>query len=221
MSETTQHVRSRALNWLRANPLLGVGLGASALLLAGITGSGSPQSNELTIVTNAHQEKYDFPNRASINALELTSQSTQTSTDRTSTVSRSKNRILPEIQCWNGDVSELQHVPKKNTQQALANIAIACEIASSQVWFKKDAEPQISCLVELWDRESGWNEKADNAYSSAGGIPQALPMSKMASAGKDWKTNPATQIKWGLDYIEARYKNPCGALNAHDEKGWY
>jgi hypothetical protein len=65
--------------------------------------------------------------------------------------------------------------------------------------------------VQLWDHESGWRWNADNPSSAAYGIPQALPGRKMASAGSDWATNPLTQIKWGLGYIEASYGNPCNA----------
>jgi hypothetical protein len=82
-------------------------------------------------------------------------------------------------------------------------------------------ESQHSCLVNLWNRESGWRHTADNPTSSAYGIPQALPGSKMASAGADWKTNPETQIKWGLKYIDKRYETPCGAWSAFKKKGWY
>ncbi len=69
---------------------------------------------------------------------------------------------------------------------------------------------QFSCLNNIWTRESGWNYQAENA-SGAYGIPQALPGSKMASAGADWQTNPATQIKWGLGYIQSLYGTPCNA----------
>jgi hypothetical protein len=82
-------------------------------------------------------------------------------------------------------------------------------------------QSQHSCLVNLWNRESGWRHTADNPTSSAYGIPQALPGSKMASAGADWRTNPETQIKWGLKYIDKRYKTPCGAWSAFKKKGWY
>src|SRR5690606_28488955 len=68
---------------------------------------------------------------------------------------------------------------------------------------------QFSCLDQLWTRESNWRWNADNPTSSAYGIPQALPGSKMASAGADWATNPVTQIRWGLGYIEGRYGTPC------------
>ncbi|GAA0356343.1 lytic transglycosylase domain-containing protein [Actinoallomurus spadix] len=80
---------------------------------------------------------------------------------------------------------------------------------------------QFPCLVKLWNRESSWNHKAHNPWSGAYGIPQALPGKKMRSAGKDWKTNPATQIKWGLKYIKGRYKTPCGAWSHMRRTGWY
>lgn len=76
-------------------------------------------------------------------------------------------------------------------------------------------------LVSLWDRESGWRWNADNPNSDAYGIPQALPGSKMASAGKDWRTNPGTQIKWGLGYIKSRYGNPSAANNFQKANNWY
>lgn len=83
------------------------------------------------------------------------------------------------------------------------------------------AEDQWGCLEALWTKESQWNHQARNTSSGAFGIPQALPGSKMASAGSDWATNPATQIKWGLGYISGRYSTPCGAWSAFKSKGWY
>jgi hypothetical protein len=80
---------------------------------------------------------------------------------------------------------------------------------------------QYNCLVSLWDRESHWNIYASNKTSGAYGIPQALPGSKMASAGADWQTNPATQIAWGLGYIAGRYGDPCGAWASSQSRGWY
>jgi hypothetical protein len=80
---------------------------------------------------------------------------------------------------------------------------------------------QFPCLDKLWKRESGWNYKAKNSSSGAQGIPQALPGNKMAKFGDDWETNPATQIKWGLDYIEGRYDTPCGAWGHSQDTGWY
>jgi hypothetical protein len=80
---------------------------------------------------------------------------------------------------------------------------------------------QFGCLDSLYSRESGWRVDADNPSSSAYGIPQALPGSKMASAGADWATNPVTQIRWGLGYIEDRYGSPCGAWAHSQSTGWY
>ena len=82
-------------------------------------------------------------------------------------------------------------------------------------------DDQFSCLVSLWNRESGWNYQAYNAGSGAYGIPQALPGSKMSSAGADWQTNAGTQIAWGLGYISGRYGSPCGAWDHSQSTGWY
>lgn len=79
---------------------------------------------------------------------------------------------------------------------------------------------QFSCLDALWNRESGWSVSASNA-SGAYGIPQALPGSKMSSAGADWASNPATQISWGLGYIDSTYGSPCAAYSHSQANGWY
>ncbi len=80
---------------------------------------------------------------------------------------------------------------------------------------------QFSCLNPLWGHESGWSVTAENPSSGAYGIPQALPGSQMATAGGDWHTNAATQIKWGLTYIQGRYGSPCGAWAHEQSAGWY
>jgi hypothetical protein len=80
---------------------------------------------------------------------------------------------------------------------------------------------QFPCLDALYMSESGWRVDADNPYSSAYGIPQALPGSKMASAGADWASNPVTQIRWGLGYIQDRYGTPCGAWSFKQGHNWY
>jgi len=79
---------------------------------------------------------------------------------------------------------------------------------------------EFGCLVSLWNTESGWDVHAANP-SGAYGIPQALPGSKMASAGPDWQTNAATQIRWGLGYIKSQYGSPCGAYSHEQADGWY
>jgi hypothetical protein len=97
------------------------------------------------------------------------------------------------------------------------NRKVGCSMVLAAGW---DLQ-QMACLEKLWSRESGWNEKARNPSSGAYGIPQSLPANKMASAGGDYLTNPATQIKWGLGYIRDRYSNPCGAWNHSENHGWY
>jgi hypothetical protein len=83
------------------------------------------------------------------------------------------------------------------------------------------SQDQFGCLDSLWDRESHWNVHADNPSSSAYGIPQALPGSKMSSAGADWANNPVTQIRWGLGYIADRYGSPCSAWGHSQSHGFY
>jgi len=80
---------------------------------------------------------------------------------------------------------------------------------------------QFSCLDPLWAHESGWSATAYNAGSGAYGIPQALPGSRMASAGPDWQSDAATQIRWGLKYIRDTYGSPCGAWDHELATGWY
>lgn len=101
--------------------------------------------------------------------------------------------------------------------------AAAQEIARNLLRAFNWAPNQMAPLVKLWNGESGWNYKATNPSSGAYGIPQALPASKMASAGADWRTNPATQIRWGLNYISQRYGTPLIAWNTWQKRQphWY
>ena len=102
--------------------------------------------------------------------------------------------------------------PNPGTAQSIAYNMMAS--------FGFDPKTFFGCLVDIWNRESGWRYDAENA-SGAYGIPQALPGSKMASAGPDWQTNPATQIKWGLGYIKQLYGNPCAAWSFEEANGYY
>jgi hypothetical protein len=95
--------------------------------------------------------------------------------------------------------------------------AIADALLASYGW----SSSEMTCLVPLWMGESGWRVSAENTSSGAYGIPQSLPGSKMATVGADWRTNPATQIKWGLGYIQERYGSPCGAWGFKQSHGWY
>ncbi|MER6994298.1 transglycosylase SLT domain-containing protein [Streptomyces sp. NPDC000410] len=80
---------------------------------------------------------------------------------------------------------------------------------------------QFQCFSNIVDHESTWNYRAQNPSSGAYGLVQALPGSKMSSAGADWRTNPATQIKWGLNYMNERYGSPCGAWSFWQANHWY
>jgi hypothetical protein len=102
--------------------------------------------------------------------------------------------------------------PDPHSAQAIAYNMMASFGFSPTTYF--------GCLLDLWNRESGWVYDAENP-SGAYGIPQALPGSKMASAGADWQTNPATQIRWGLGYIKAIYGTPCGAWSFELANGYY
>jgi hypothetical protein len=96
--------------------------------------------------------------------------------------------------------------------------ATAQQLSASQYGWGSD---QFACLVSLWSKESGWNYQAYNSSSGATGIPQALPGSKMASAGSDWQTSATTQIRWGLGYIASAYGTPCAAWGHSQATNWY
>ncbi len=105
------------------------------------------------------------------------------------------------------------------TVASAGNVMLGRQMAAAYGW----TGAQFRALYNLWQGESGWNERARNAQSGAYGIPQALPASKMASAGRDWLTNPATQIRWGLRYILERYGSPVAAYGAWLSRSphWY
>lgn len=104
---------------------------------------------------------------------------------------------------------------------AVPNPGSAQAVAHDMVMARGWGEDQFNCLVSLWNKESGWRVNAENPSSGAYGIPQALPGSKMGSAGDDWATNAGTQIEWGLGYITDRYGSPCGAWAKSQADGWY
>jgi hypothetical protein len=82
-------------------------------------------------------------------------------------------------------------------------------------------ESQFACLDSLWTKESHWNYKAHNYRSGAHGIAQALPAEKMSVVGTDWRTNPVTQIRWGIRYITMRYDTPCKAWSFFKSRNYY
>ncbi|HEY9521866.1 MAG TPA: transglycosylase SLT domain-containing protein [Thermopolyspora sp.] len=121
------------------------------------------------------------------------------------------------------DLQRAEHVNKVRQARwramtpKLRNKSLAFRLVSERSWSNR----QFRCLDRLWTRESNWNHHAVNRSSGAYGIPQALPASKMRGAGRDWRINPETQIKWGLKYIKSRYGKPCTAWAHSRAHGWY
>lgn len=123
-----------------------------------------------------------------------------------------------EVYCWDG---KRQFSINNAKDKVRRNIGISCLQAAKQDWYTPTSyKAQVQCMVRLFTKESRYDETARNE-SGAYGIPQALPGNKMASAGSDWRTNPATQIEWGLHYIDKRYGTPCGAWDHSKREGWY
>lgn len=111
--------------------------------------------------------------------------------------------------------------PSTGGGNASQNQALAQQIAISMGYASWTTGTQWDDWVKLWNQESGWNTTATNPSSGAYGIPQSLPADKMASAGSDWKTNPATQIKWGIGYIAQTYGSPAVAWAHEQANNWY
>ncbi|RZU54042.1 hypothetical protein EV385_5979 [Krasilnikovia cinnamomea] len=110
---------------------------------------------------------------------------------------------------------------KKRTARAANTPKGARATARVMVAQRGWSTKQYKCLAKLWHKESRWRVTAKNSSSSAYGIPQALPGRKMRSAGRAWRTDAATQIRWGLRYIEGRYDTPCRAWGHSRSTGWY
>jgi hypothetical protein len=123
--------------------------------------------------------------------------------------------------------TQQQATQQQAAQQTTAQPAISAPSGSPQQIAEQMlsqfgwSSSQFSCLQPLWALESGWNIYASNPGSGAYGIPQALPGSKMSSAGPDWQSDAATQIRWGLTYIQGTYGSPCAAWSHEEADGWY
>jgi hypothetical protein len=114
-------------------------------------------------------------------------------------------------------ITPLKADTKAVSKRAEAPRQIAWYMLSSFGW----SHSQFQFLNDLWERESGWNPRAENPYSGAYGIPQAVPGAKMATAGANWQTSATTQIRWGLGYIKGRYGSPYEAWQHELASGWY
>ena len=119
--------------------------------------------------------------------------------------------------------SELALVSTVSRQVEMARTPIGAKKVAKAILINEYgfAEKEYKCLNSLWTKESHWNYKARNKTSGAHGIAQALPASKMNVVSTDWRTNPVTQIRWGLRYISIRYETPCKALAKHKRSNYY
>ena len=119
--------------------------------------------------------------------------------------------------------SDLALVSSVSRQVELARTPMGAKRVAKSILLNEYgfSEKEYKCLNSLWTKESHWNYKARNKNSGAHGIPQALPASKMNVISTDWRTNPVTQIRWGLRYISIRYETPCKALAKHKRSNYY
>jgi hypothetical protein len=119
--------------------------------------------------------------------------------------------------------SDMALVSAVSRQVELARTALGAKKVAQSILLNEYgfSEKEYKCLNSLWEKESHWNYKARNARSGAHGIAQALPASKMNVVSTDWRTNPVTQIRWGLRYISIRYETPCKALSKHKRSNYY
>jgi uncharacterized protein YabE (DUF348 family) len=149
---------------------------------------------------------------------ELSDKVTKKPVDRVIVEGTKERPVVEETSVKVETPSEPSETPESSTPVPAGSVKeIGQQMAAARGWTGEE----WTCLDLLWERESGWNHQAANPSSGAYGVPQALPGSKMASAGSDWATNPATQIKWGLGYIADRYGTPCSAWGHSESVGWY
>jgi len=162
-------------------------------------------------------EGLDFPTSTRLNLPQSSSGNMGSAGNLTMAKGDDLNRAASVI------VSEMVHVAALARQVELARKAtgakyVARTIMESDYSWGAD---QYGCLNRLWTKESHWNYKAHNYRSGAHGIAQALPASKMEVVGSDWRTNPVTQIRWGLRYIDIRYETPCKAWAKFKRSNYY
>ena len=119
--------------------------------------------------------------------------------------------------------SEIALVSSVSRQVELARTPLGAKKVAKSILLDEYgfSEKEYKCLNSLWTKESHWNYKARNSRSGAHGIAQALPATKMNVVSTDWRTNPVTQIRWGLRYISIRYETPCKALAKHKRSNYY
>lgn len=191
--------------WATVTAILGF-----AILQPSAYGAEFPASTSLALPTDAvledpSDEEFRITKRDLLNAPSEAVLFTELSS--TATVLASSMSVVSSVSAS----VELARTPKG--ARAVAKVLMDEEYG----W----GDNQYECLNSLWTKESHWNYKSSNKRSGAHGIPQALPATKMESTGTDWRTNPVTQISWGLRYIESRYETPCGAFAKFKRSNWY
>lgn len=182
------------------------GVGASLLLVATIL----PAASALEIAVPSTVEQ-DSPKSAAILEPDEASVSLFAEDDLAATAS---GAIFS---------SDLALVSSVSRQVELARTPLGAKKVAKSILLNEYgfSEKEYKCLNSLWTKESHWNYKARNKNSGAHGIAQALPASKMNVVSTDWRTNPVTQIRWGLRYISIRYETPCKALAKHKRSNYY
>lgn len=183
----------------------------SAYVLAPVSSSAGAAA--INLITGSHTMKYLEAERQQLIAMTT---ATGTLTVETSPKLASPAQIALADPASGTTTGGGTYVPAAPADPAGAE-AIAYNMMGS---FGFPPAQYYSCLYDIWMRESSWNYDAENP-SGAYGIPQALPGDKMASAGADWQTDPATQIRWGLGYIQQKYGNPCNAWDYEEANGYY
>ena len=166
-----------------------------------------------TLITVAQPTAYglDFPS------------TTQLTLPETPALSLTAAREISPAQSVTFVMPELAKVALISRQIEMARTTVGAKAVTRTIMAEEYGwlNYQFTCLNKLWTKESHWNYKAHNYRSGAHGIAQALPASKMDVVSTDWRTNPVTQIRWGLRYIEDRYTNPCGAWNKFKRSRYY
>jgi hypothetical protein len=167
----------------------------------------------LTLISFAQPTAYglDFPSTTQLNLPDTPAANLITT------------REIAPVEGVSVQISEMAKVAQIARQVEMARTIIGAKVITRTIMADEYGwgEQQYTCINNLWTKESHWNYKAHNYRSGAHGIAQALPAVKMEVISSDWRTNPITQIRWGLRYIEDRYQNPCGAWKKFKRARYY
>jgi hypothetical protein len=167
---------------------------------------------DATTLTDTIEKLNDYETLDTDTVVDLTRQVVDVMNDTKAAAQAHDKKVAEEAAA----AAAAEELARANTPEGAKETAR--EMAASDYGWGDD---QFSCLSNLWQKESGWSYTAENASSGAYGIPQALPGSKMATIGDDWRTNASTQIAWGLSYIDRAYGTPCSAWSHSQAVNWY